>query len=98
MGNVGTLLSFEVGAEDAEILSKEFSPMETEDFISLEKFNFYIKLMIEGKTSSAFSGVGLLPEKATASSASQKAALSLSRLTYGVPRELIERQIKDRLQ
>lgn len=98
LGNVGTLLSFEVGAEDAEILSKEFDPMETQDFISLEKFNFYIKLMIEGKTSHAFSGVGLLPERTVASPALQNAVLSLSRLTYGVPRQLIERQVKDRLQ
>lgn len=98
LGNVGTLLSFEVGAEDAEILSKEFSPMETEDFINLEKFNFYIKLMMDGKTSTAFSGVGLMPERATALPAAQKAVLALSRLNYGVPKQLIEYQIKSRLQ
>ena len=98
LGNVGTLLSFEVGAEDAEILSNEFSPMETDDFINLEKFNFYIKLMMDGKTSTAFSGIGLMPEKATALPAAQRAVLALSRLTYGVPKQLIEYQIKDRLQ
>ena len=55
-GNVGTLISFRVGARDAEILAKEFSPVFNEtDLIHLPKYSMYIKLMIDGLTSEPFS-------------------------------------------
>lgn len=56
-GNVGTLISFRVGAEDAEYLAQEFYPTFTqEDIISLPRYSMYIKLMISGATSQPFSG------------------------------------------
>lgn len=56
-GNVGTLISFRVGASDAEYLEKEFEPeILKEDIIKLQKFEMYIKLMIDGVTSAVFSG------------------------------------------
>jgi Type IV secretion-system coupling protein DNA-binding domain len=55
-GNVGTIISFRVGAEDAEALAKEFYPVFTEsDLVNLPKFSMYIKLMIDGATSKPFS-------------------------------------------
>lgn len=55
-GNVGTLISFRVGATDAEYLSKEFYPEFAEkDFVQLQLFRFYLKLMINGATSQGFS-------------------------------------------
>ncbi|MCB9044689.1 MAG: type IV secretion system DNA-binding domain-containing protein [Chitinophagales bacterium] len=55
-GNVGTLISFRVGAIDAEYLSKEFYPVfQIEDFINLPRYCFYIKLMIDSATSIPFS-------------------------------------------
>jgi hypothetical protein len=55
-GNVGTLISFRVGAKDAESLSKEFYPVFGEsDLINLSKYSMYIKLMIDGQTSQPFS-------------------------------------------
>jgi hypothetical protein len=57
-GNVGTLISFRVGARDAEFLAKEFHPVFNEnDLINLQRFGMYIKLMIDGLTSKAFSGI-----------------------------------------
>ncbi len=56
-GNVGTIISFRIGATDAEYLAKEFNPTFKEtDFIHLPKFHFYIKLMIDGEMSVGFSG------------------------------------------
>ncbi len=56
-GNVGTMISFRIGATDAEYLAKEFYPTFKEtDFIHLPKFHFYIKLMIDGEMSEGFSG------------------------------------------
>lgn len=55
-GNVGTLISFRIGATDAEYLAKEFFPIfNEEDLVSLPRYTMYIKLLIDGATSSPFS-------------------------------------------
>jgi type IV secretory pathway TraG/TraD family ATPase VirD4 len=55
-GNIGTLISFRVGPEDAEFLEKEFSPeFSATDLVNLPKYNIYVKLMIDGLTSNPFS-------------------------------------------
>ena len=55
-GNVGTLISFRIGATDAEYLAKEFHPVFNEDdLINLPRYSMYLKLMIDGTTSKPFS-------------------------------------------
>jgi hypothetical protein len=55
-GNVGTIISFRVGVEDAEYLAKEFHPIfSEEDLISLPRYSMYLKLMIGGTTGNPFS-------------------------------------------
>ncbi len=57
-GNVGSILSFRIGARDAEYLAKEFYPLfRVEDLVHLPAFHIYIKLMLDGVTSKAFSAV-----------------------------------------
>jgi energy-coupling factor transporter ATP-binding protein EcfA2 len=57
-GNVGTIISFRVGAKDAEYLAKEFYPQfNTEDFINLPRYYMYLKLMIDGAISTPFSAI-----------------------------------------
>lgn len=54
-GNVGTLVSFVVGAHDAEFLTKEFAEIYTEnDLVSLGKYETVMKLSIDGMTSAPF--------------------------------------------
>jgi hypothetical protein len=61
-GNVGTIISFKVGLEDAKFLAEEFYPkFSQEDLINLPCYSIYLKLMIEGKTSKPFSGDSLPP-------------------------------------
>jgi len=63
-GNVGTIISFRVGNEDAEILAKYFAPVfSASDLINLDNFNAYLKLMIDGQTTRAFSVKLLKPQK-----------------------------------
>ncbi|KKT24921.1 MAG: hypothetical protein UW11_C0038G0022, partial [Parcubacteria group bacterium GW2011_GWA2_43_9b] len=61
-GNVGTMIVFRVGAEDAEFLEKEFSPefMAT-DLVGLGFAQIYLKLMIDGFASRPFSATTLPP-------------------------------------
>lgn len=55
-GNVGTIITFRVGAMDAEVLEKEFEPVfMQQDLVNLPKFHFYIKLMIDGVAGEGFS-------------------------------------------
>jgi hypothetical protein len=55
-GNVGTIITFRVGAEDAEMLEKELTPeFLAQDIVNLGKREIYIKLMIDGLASRAFS-------------------------------------------
>ena len=61
-GNVGTLISFRVGAYDAEFLEKEFDPeFAIRDLVNLENYNIYLKLMIDGLSSRPFSAITLPP-------------------------------------
>lgn len=60
LGNVGTIISFRVGAGDAAQLAEEFYPVFTqEDLVHLPKHCMYIKLMIDGATSKPFSAKSL---------------------------------------
>ena len=61
-GNVGTIISFKVGLEDAKFLAEEFYPVfNQEDLINLPCYSIYLKLMINSKTSKPFSAEGLPP-------------------------------------
>ncbi len=60
LGNIGTLISFRVGAEDAKYLAREFYPVFNEaDLVNLANHHIYLKLMIDGVTSQPFSAVTL---------------------------------------
>jgi type IV secretory pathway TraG/TraD family ATPase VirD4 len=62
LGNVGTLVSFRVGAEDARYLAQEFYPVFSQDhLVNLPAYNIYLKLMIDRKTSQPFSAETLPP-------------------------------------
>ena len=51
-GNVGTMIMFRVGVEDAEFLKPQLAPLFNErDLINLDNHNAYVKLMFKGQTS-----------------------------------------------
>lgn len=92
-GNVGTLIAFRVGAEDAEFLEKEFSPeFSANDIVNLAKFSIYIKLMIDGVTTRPFWATTLPPFPKPEGS-DIEAVVAASRRKYGIPREQIESAI-----
>jgi hypothetical protein len=62
LGNVGTLVSFRLGAGDAQILEKEFYPeLMALDLTSLPNYNIYLKLMVDGTVSRPFSAETIKP-------------------------------------
>ena len=62
LGNVGTLISFRLGPEDAGVIAREFEPTFTlTDLINLANHDTYLKLMIDGTPSPPFSATTLPP-------------------------------------
>ncbi len=94
-GNVGTLLTFRIGAGDAETLVKEFEPVFTElDLVNLKKYDFYLRLMIDGVASEPFSGTGLAPFYLTLGKQNnQEKVIKVSREHYSKPRSVVEEKI-----
>jgi type IV secretory pathway TraG/TraD family ATPase VirD4 len=93
-GNVGTIIAFRVGAEDAEYLEKEFSPeFEAQNLINLAKYNIYIKLLIDGVASRPFSAETLpLPQRKESSN--KEKIIKVSRERYGTSKKVVEEKIE----
>ena len=93
-GNVGTMIVFRVGATDAEELVKEFSPIFTEeDIVNLPKYEFYLKLMIDGIASDPFSARGLPPKTEGEKTGNTEKVIEVSRERYAQKREVVEEKI-----
>lgn len=94
-GNVGTIISFRVGAEDAQLLEKEFSPtFNSQDLININNFNFYIKMMIDGQISKPFNIKTYPPEKGNYERT--KDIKEYYSLTYAKRKRVIEDEIVKR--
>ncbi len=82
-GNVGTMVSFRVGASDAEFLELEFTPEFLQnDLISLPNYNIYLKLLIDGVTSRPFSAKTLAPDAAFKEHKNRDKIIKISRENY----------------
>jgi len=89
-GNIGSMVSFRVGGEDAGILADEYNPRFSErDIINLGVREFYCKISIEGELREAFSGRTqdmTFPEKDIS-----RECIELSRKKYCKPLEEVEK-------
>lgn len=93
-GNVGTLIVFRVGATDAEELVKEFTPIFLEeDIVNIPKYEFYLKLMIDGIASDPFSAIGLPPLTEEEKTGNAEKVIRVSRERYANKREIVEEKI-----
>lgn len=92
-GNVGTIISFRVGAEDAAILENEYTPVfKVRDIINLGVREFYIKMSVDGELRDAFSGrtVNVQAPKENYS----EEIIKCSRAKYSTPRAQVEEELK----
>jgi len=93
-GNVGTLVSFRVGATDAEFLEKEFEPEFTiQDVVNLPNYQVYLRLMIDGMTSRPFSASTLPPLAVPVDKQNREKIIQASREQYAQPRVNVEQDI-----
>ncbi len=93
-GNVGTMISFRVGAADAEFLEQEFTPefLQT-DIIRLDNYNIYLKLMIDGITSRPFSATTIAPAPTIKDDKKRQEIIRVSRERYAHTVKFVEDEI-----
>ncbi|MEI7749691.1 MAG: CxxC-x17-CxxC domain-containing protein [Candidatus Moraniibacteriota bacterium] len=94
-GNAGTIISFRVGAADAEVLEKEFEPVfMMNDIVNLPKYNVYLKLMIDGIAGDAFSATVLPPISLTGTIDNEEKVIRVSRERYASSKKEVEDKIR----
>jgi hypothetical protein len=97
-GNVGSMMSYKIGAQDAEYMTKEMAPVFSEqDLINLDKYKAVMKLSIDTQPSRPFSITPLNPYLEKGDFQAAEAYKQLSRLKYGRDREFVEREILRRI-
>lgn len=96
-GNVGSMISFRIGPQDAEFLEKQFGPtFNKNDLMNIDNFNAYAKILINGQTSKPFNIRTIAPK-----AGDQKLGEKLkeaSRQKYGRDRQEVEDEILKRLR
>ncbi len=98
-GNVGSMLAFRIGADDAEVIEKQFAPtFSAHDLANIDNLNAYFKPLINGITTNPFNikSYPFPPDKGSPEVA--EAIKELSRLKYGRPRAEVEAEIMARYE
>ena len=96
-GNVGTMISFKVGSDDADFLVKEFSPVFNEfDLVNVDKFSACLKLLVDNSTARPFSIKTIWPILGVQRPEMIGKIKTLSRLKFGQDRRLVELEISRR--
>lgn len=95
-GNVGTMISFRVSADDSPILAKQFEPQfEPNDLLQMHNRNFIINMVINGEKAPAFSAKTLnLPPTQDDNTGR---IIQWTREHYSRSREDIEKDISERI-
>ncbi len=97
-GNVGSIMAYKIGAQDAEYMAKEMAPVfSDQDLINIDKYKAVMKLSIDTQPSKPFSIIPLNPYTDKGDPEAAEAFKQLSRLKYGRDREFVEREVFRRL-
>ncbi|MSR87205.1 hypothetical protein EXS70_03475 [Candidatus Peribacteria bacterium] len=100
-GNVGSMMFYKIGPQDAEVAAKEMAPVFSEqDLVNMDAFKGGMKLCIDGQPSRPFSievpkhwlDKDYVPDKQAGEAFKQ-----LSRLKYGRAKEFVDREIIRRI-
>ncbi len=96
-GNIGTIVSFRIGQTDVETIGKYFSPIfEAEDLLRIPNYNTIVRTLIGGVPTQPFS-MATLPQLGSPNKKLADALKQLSAAKFGRPRNVVEKEIFDRL-
>lgn len=97
-GNMGTIVSFRVGQNDVEALSRYFKPIfEADDILRIPNYNAIVRTLINGVPTQPFS-MAALPSLGTPNPKLAEALLQLSAAKFGKPRAIIDAEIMERMK
>jgi hypothetical protein len=92
-GNVGTLMNFVVGPQDAKRLEQEYSPhLTAEDLVNLDKFRLTMKMSIDNSQSKPFTAATTMPDYPKFNLTN--IIKDYNRENYSTPKEVIEAKLK----
>lgn len=91
-GNVGSMITFRVGADDARYLARYFAPtFEEDDLVKINNRNMFINMSIDGEKATAFSARSLsLPDPQEDHT---PAIVEQTRAHFSRPRDEVEKEI-----
>ncbi|MBX4195870.1 DUF87 domain-containing protein [Candidatus Parcubacteria bacterium] len=96
-GNVGSIVAFRVGADDAEYLEKQFAPVFTaKDLMNIDNRQAYVRMLVNGRPEKPFSLETLPPPQGNISNVDSLS--EMTKLKYGRNREEVEREIMAKYQ
>jgi Type IV secretion-system coupling protein DNA-binding domain len=96
-GNVGSLVTFRVGPDDAEFLEKQFAPVFTAaDIVNVDNYQCFARLLMNNELTKPFNMKTFPPTQGSREIA--LALKDLSRLRYGRDTNLVNQEILDRLK
>lgn len=96
-GNMGTVVCFRVGQNDAEPLVQYFQPIfDKSDLLRIPNYNAVMRTLVGGVPTQPFS-MATLPPLGDPNEDVAKALKQLSAAKYGRPRAVVEKEIFDRM-
>lgn len=97
-GNMGTIVSFRIGQNDVESLSRYFQPIfDGDDLLRIPNYNTIVRTLIGGVPTQPFS-MATLPALGTPNPRLSEALKQLSAAKYGRPKAEIEKEINERMR
>jgi len=94
-GNVGSMCSFRLGSEDAQVLEKQFEPVfDANDLINVDNYSCFTKLLINNASTAPFDMKTYPPSEGNAEV--REALKQLSRYKFGRDRRIVEDEIRKR--
>ncbi|MDH3324579.1 MAG: type IV secretory system conjugative DNA transfer family protein, partial [Candidatus Peregrinibacteria bacterium] len=98
LGNVGTMMCYKIGAQDGEVMAKEYAPtFSDQDLVNIDKYKAVMKLSIDTQPSKPFSITPVNPYLEKGDEDIAKVLKQISRLTYGRDKKFVEKEIFARL-
>jgi hypothetical protein len=95
-GNVGAVVSFRLGIDDAKFIAPQFAPVFGEnDIMNIERYNAYIRYLVDNTPLRPFS-IRTVRDATPPDQALRDAMVNLSNLTFGKDRQEVDQMIRSR--
>lgn len=97
-GNMGTIVSFRIGQNDVESLSRYFKPLfDGDDLLRVPNYNTIVRTLVSGVPTQPFS-MAALPPLGSPNEELMKALKQLSSAKFGRSKLIVEQEINERLR